>query len=173
MLDLSSLPYPSKFCKKECLERKSMTKGPALLKLPFLSEHQYPPDNIWRRLSCSANCIAMSRLGARWFDKTEQKRNTALKASYVSVATPNRGPKRIISSCRWVRRWYLIFCTTLLGSISAAISRTLAAAMLMSAYWEPYEHQQTIVNLCDLPDIHPSPRSQASTEVPKAQRLPS
>jgi len=130
-LALSCLLYPSKFCKNWFLGRKLVTKGPAFLKCPFLST-QNPPDMIWCKASCSANWLAMSWLSARWFDRMEQKWKIALNALYFSVATPNRGPKRTISSHRCMRRWYLIVCTILLGSISAAISSTLAAAVSTS-----------------------------------------
>jgi hypothetical protein len=66
----------------------------------------------------------------------------------------------------------LIFCTILLGSMSAAISRTLAAATSMSTYWELWELWPTIVNWYDSPDILPCSGSQASTEAPKAQQPP-
>ncbi len=71
-----------------------------------------------------------SYLISHW--RTEQKQKMVLKASYIFVAMSNRGAKQIISSRRWVRRWYLIFCTILLGSISTATSRTLDAAISMS-----------------------------------------
>ena len=98
----------------------------------------------------------MSRLGAKWLEWMEQKRNIALKHSKASVATPTRGPNRMISSRRWTNRWSLIFSTIFVGSIMANMSRTFAAAISMSSYGQIQImlRVQRCIN-GQLPGIHP------------------
>ena len=134
---IASRPYPSKATKKGLLPRKFITDDAGFFHSPPpVTARQLPPERKCLRTSCSANWTAISRLGAKWFDRIEQNRKIALKHSKVSVATPRRGPNRMISWRKWARRWYFIFRITLLGSIREAISRTLAAAVSTSALIE-------------------------------------
>ncbi len=110
------------------------TPGPACDQLLPLAElnHQ-PPIKRCFRASWSANWRAISRLGERWLERIEQKRKIALKHSKISVATPMSGPKAVISSMVWVRRWSFIFEMIFVESRAANASRTFATAVFKSS----------------------------------------
>src|SRR6266567_6060633 len=110
---------------------KLRTEGPGRSHSPSAVGHQ-PPVRRCFNVSCPANWKAISRLGARWFEKIEQNLKIALKHSNTSVATPISGPKQRISAFKCARRWSLSLDVIFDGSIMANKSRTFAAATLMS-----------------------------------------
>lgn len=127
----SVLVQPTRAWSVGWLWMKFRTDGPGRCHSPSTVGHQ-PPVRRCFNTSWLASWKAMSRLGARWFEKMEQYLNIALKHSNTSVATPTRGPKRRISDFKWVRRWSLILDTIFEGSTVAKRSRTFATATSMS-----------------------------------------
>lgn len=77
---IPSLPYPSKAWRNRFSCKYWVTEGAALLQSPLADSHD-PPERKWHRISCFASWIAMSRLGAMWLERIEQRRKIALKHS--------------------------------------------------------------------------------------------
>lgn len=145
---------------------KLRTDGPGRFHSPSAVGHQ-PPVRRCFNTSCLASWKAISRLGARWFEKIEQNLKIALKHSNTSVATPTRGPKRIISAFKCTRRWSLTLDVIFEGSIKANRSSTFAAATLTSDYKKDTEKIGIRQDASNLQDILPYSVFLVSTRVRK------
>lgn len=122
--------HPRSCCISSCREKKFVTAFPGPTQSH--SSFHFPPLATCLNRLISAILKAISRLGAWWLLRTEQRRKTALKLSNVSVERINAGPNRRMSSIMCKRIWHFAFDTILFASTIARQSRNTSIALLSS-----------------------------------------